>query len=63
MAAADVPPEGLARMRAAWEKDVAILPPAVVASIIEKGGFETPVQFYQSGLIRAWFAKRAFGNA
>lgn len=63
MAAADVPPEGLKRMRAAWEKDVAILPPADVASIIESGGFEAPVQFFQAVLIRAWFARRVAGNA
>jgi tRNA (cmo5U34)-methyltransferase len=59
MAAADVPPEGLERMRAAWERDVAILPPAEVASIIESGGFEAPVRFFQAGLIHAWFARRA----
>jgi tRNA (cmo5U34)-methyltransferase len=63
MAAADVPPEGLKRMRAAWERDVAILPPMAVASIIESGGFETPVRFFQAGLIHAWFAKRASGDA
>jgi tRNA (cmo5U34)-methyltransferase len=58
MAAAGIPPEGLERMRAAWAKDVAILPPAAVASIIKSGGFEMPVQFFQSGLIHAWFARR-----
>lgn len=63
MTAAGVPPEGLERMRTAWEKDVAILPPADVASIIESGGFEAPVQFFQAGLIRAWFARRMAGNA
>ena len=59
MAAADVPPEALEKMRAAWKKDVAILPPAEVASIIESGGFESPVPFYQAGLIHAWFARRS----
>jgi hypothetical protein len=29
-----------------------------VAAIIEAGGFETPVQFFQAGLIHAWHAKR-----
>jgi len=58
MAAADVPPEALEKMRAAWKKDVAILPPAEVASIIESGGFESPVPFYQAGLIHAWFSRR-----
>jgi hypothetical protein len=50
---------GLERMRAAWERDVVILPPAEVASIIESGGFEAPVRFFQAGLIHAWFARRA----
>lgn len=59
MAAADVSPEGLERMRAAYDKDVAVLPPGTVASIIESGGFGTPVQFFQAGLLHAWFAKRA----
>lgn len=62
MAAAGIPPEALKRMRAAYAKDVAILPPAAVASIIQSGGFEAPVQFFQAGLIHAWFAKCATGN-
>jgi tRNA (cmo5U34)-methyltransferase len=59
MLAAGVPPEGLERMRAAWARDVAILPPLAVASIIKSGGFEQPVQFFQSALIHAWFCRRA----
>jgi tRNA (cmo5U34)-methyltransferase len=59
MLAAGMPPEGMERMKAAWARDVAILPPASVASIIASGGFEPPVQFYQAALIHAWFCKRA----
>jgi len=59
MAAAGVPPEGLVRMRAAWEKDVAILAPADVAAVIESGGFEPPVRFFQAGLMHAWYTRRA----
>ena len=59
MSAAGIPPEGLDRMRAAWAKDVAILPPSAVASIIGSAGFEAPVQFFQAGLIHAWFSRRA----
>lgn len=54
--------EGLRRMKAAYANDVAVLPPADVASIIAAGGFERPVQFFQAGLIHAWFAKRALVN-
>jgi tRNA (cmo5U34)-methyltransferase len=54
-----VEPERLERTRAAYAKDVAVLPPKLVASIVESAGFEPPVQFYQAGLIHAWFSKRA----
>lgn len=58
MASAGMQAEALERMRAAYAKDVAILPPEAVASIIESAGFESPVQFFQAGLMHAWFAKR-----
>jgi tRNA (cmo5U34)-methyltransferase len=63
MLAAGIPASGLEQMRAAYAKDVAILPPAQVASIIKSGGFDEPVRFYQSGLIHAWFSKRLSDNA
>lgn len=59
MASSGIPPEGLERMRAAYANDVAILAPARVASLIEAGGFEAPLQFFQAGLIHAWFSRRA----
>jgi tRNA (cmo5U34)-methyltransferase len=52
-------PEGLERMRAAYARDVAILPPGRVETIIESAGFEPPVEFFQAGLIHAWFSRRA----
>lgn len=55
---AGMPPDGLDRMREAYRKDVAILPAAMVESIIESAGFTGPVQFYQAGIIRGWFAER-----
>lgn len=63
MSGAGVPPEALERMRTAYANDVAVLVPRTVASIIESGGFEPPVQFYQAGLIHAWFSRRATENA
>jgi tRNA (cmo5U34)-methyltransferase len=63
MLAAGIPAAGLEQMRAAYARDVAILPPAKVASIIKSGGFDEPVMFYQAGLIHAWFSKCASGNA
>lgn len=59
MSGADVPAEGVQRMRDAYARDVAILPPATVESIIKAGGFESPVQFFQVGLIHAWYSKRS----
>lgn len=63
MTPSDASAEGQSRMRTAYAKDVAVLPPTAVASIIKSGGFEAPVQFFQAGLICAWFAKRTFGKA
>lgn len=59
MVSAGVQPEVLERTRAAYAKDVAILPPDAVASIIESAGFEPPIQFFQAGLIHAWFCHRS----
>ncbi|WP_104204078.1 class I SAM-dependent methyltransferase [Billgrantia saliphila] len=59
MSAADISPDAVERMRRAYANDVGVLPPARVASIIEAGGFELPVRFFQAGLIHAWLSKRA----
>lgn len=58
MAASDVPAERVQQMQDAYARDVAILAPARVADIIAAGGFEKPVQFYQAGLIHAWYSHR-----
>lgn len=58
MATAELSPEALQRMREAYERDVAVLPPAEVEAIIRAGGFDTPVRFFQAGLIHGWFAQR-----
>lgn len=63
MAMSALSPEGIDRIRKAYANDVGVLPPRRVASIIESGGFEPPVQFFQAGLIHAWWSKRAPSNA
>ncbi len=63
MLAAGIPAAGLEQMRAAYARDVAILPPGEVASLIRSGGFDDPVMFYQTGLIHAWFSRRASADA
>ncbi len=59
MAGADIPPDGIERMREAWRNSVAILPGADIESLISAGGFTAPTQFFQAGLIHAWFARRS----
>ncbi len=52
-------PEGIERMKDAYKKDVAVLPAREVSDIISSGGFDRPVQFYQAGLIHAWYSQRS----
>ncbi|MCD6048992.1 MAG: hypothetical protein K0Q55_395 [Verrucomicrobia bacterium] len=54
-----VAPEEVEKMREAYTHHVAVLPPQTVREIIMRGGFELPVLFFQTGLIHAWYAKRA----
>ena len=58
MLAAGIPSAGLEQVRAAYARDVAILPPAQVMSHIHSAGFDEPVAFYQAGLIHGWFSRR-----
>jgi tRNA (cmo5U34)-methyltransferase len=57
--ALDVPPEKGEGMRAAYGRDVAVLPVERVSELIRAGGFGSPVQFLQTGLIHAWYARVA----
>ncbi len=56
MAGGGVPAEGVARMREAYSRDVAVLPPEEVCGILMDGGFSAPVHFLQAGMIHAWYA-------
>lgn len=58
MSSAGVAPDALARARAAYVKDVAVLPPARVAALIASAGFDAPTPFFQAGLMHAWCATR-----
>lgn len=51
-------PEHIESIRGAYGRDVAVSPPEHVVSLIASAGFDTPVAFYQSVLIRGWFARR-----
>ncbi len=59
MSASGITAAGREQMRAAYAKDVAILPPTQVAALICAAGFSEAVQFYQAGLIHAWLARRS----
>ncbi len=59
MKSADFTPEDLDRLRTAYSRDVAVLPANEVRAILTAGGFGDPVQFLQTGLIHAWYTRRA----
>jgi tRNA (cmo5U34)-methyltransferase len=59
MSGGGMSPEGIEKMREAYRRDVAVLPPQDVAGIIALAGFDSPVLFFQAGMIHAWYAKRS----
>jgi tRNA (cmo5U34)-methyltransferase len=59
IAGPDVGPEGLERMCTAYRRDVAVLPVRAIESMLVAGGFASPVQVFQAGLIHAWLSTRA----
>lgn len=62
MGASDNMDEAIGRMTATYARDVGVLAPGRVASIIESGGFESSVQVFQAGMIHAWVSRRAPGQ-
>lgn len=59
MSGSGISSEGVERMRAAYQSDVAVLPPDEVSKVMQQGGFFEPVRFFQAGMIHAWFARRS----
>ena len=53
-----MPDEQVEKFSAALGKDVAVLPPQEIESIISSNGFDTPVLFLQTLFIHAWYARR-----
>ncbi len=51
--------EDIEKMRAAWRLHLAALTPPEIEAIIAAGGFNTPVLFFQTLFIHAWFSKRS----
>lgn len=50
--------EDIEKMRTVWALNIAALTPSEVEAIIAAGGFDTPVLFFQTLFIHAWFSKR-----
>ena len=58
MSSAGVDAQMMERARAAYARDVAVLPASQVADIIQAGGFMAPTQFFQAGLMHGWVCQR-----
>jgi tRNA (cmo5U34)-methyltransferase len=54
----EMPVEEVEKFRVSYGRDVALLSPQTVEAIITKSGFESPVLFFQTLLIHAWYTKR-----
>ncbi len=50
--------EDIEKVRAAWQLHIAALTPPEIEAIIVAGGFNTPILFFQTLFIHAWFSKR-----
>jgi tRNA (cmo5U34)-methyltransferase len=53
-----MPAEEIEKIINAYGQQIAILPPQEVEAMIASSGFNTPVLFFQTFLIHAWYAKR-----
>lgn len=53
------PAESVAKIPELFERNISVLPPAQIESLIVSSGFDAPTLFYQTLLIHAWFAKRS----
>ncbi len=59
MEIAGIAPDQHAHMRQAWQSHVDFLPVSELERLIASAGFDPPVLFSQTLLIRAWFARRS----
>lgn len=50
--------EDIEKMRSAWRDHIVSMTPPEIEAIIAAGGFDTPILFYQTVFIHAWFSKR-----
>lgn len=57
VSAANVTEEEVRKIKDMYKKDVALLTPDKLISVIGDGGFEAPIPFYQAGMIHAFLSK------
>jgi len=50
--------EEIEKVLTLYGRDIAVLPSQKVESIIASGGFDTPVLFFQTLLVHAWYVRR-----
>lgn len=55
---AEIPTEEIEKIINAYGQEIAVLPPQEIESLIASSGFDTPVLFFQTFLIHAWYAQR-----
>lgn len=55
----EIPAEEVEKVRTSFDQDVAVLHPREVESLIASSGFDTPVLFFQTLLVHAWYSKIA----
>lgn len=55
----DMTPEQVEGLREVYGRDVALLPVDLTSALIESGGLGKPILFLQTGLIHAWYARKA----
>ncbi|KAM3104789.1 class I SAM-dependent methyltransferase [Phormidesmis sp. 146-33] len=55
---AEYPDKDIQQFLDSHGRNAAVLPPHEVASIIESGGFDSPVLFFQTLFFHAWYARR-----
>lgn len=53
----EMPAEEVEKLRVSCGQNVAIVPPQEIESIISSSGFDTPVLFFQTLLIHAWYSR------
>jgi tRNA (cmo5U34)-methyltransferase len=53
------PQDEIEKRRAPYGRDVAVIPPQDIEAILLKGGFSSPILFFQNLLIHAWYSRRA----